>query len=172
MSQSTARSAGRIRNILRNPKSSGIRLTPHRPTAPDRSTNYVSRSRPNSIATTLDTLNSMEPLLPKELLNVNGIVKISTFLMYAPRFKEDIVLVLDGQSPVDVPPAFLPTSIAAFLAQLCDLSDEAIGALWDLLKSAVWSWEEKVQTIGARYQLYGHNLGYRRFFGNMCTTIN
>ena len=121
----------------------------------------------------LDTLNSMErPLLSKELLDIDGIVKMSSFLMYAPHFKEDILLVMDGQSPADVPPSFLPASIATFLARLCDLSDEAIGALWDLLKSVVWSWEEKVQTINARYQLYSHNLGYRRFFSNMGTIIN
>ena len=89
--------------------------------------------------------------------------------MYAPRFKQDIILVMDGKSSAKIPPTFLPASIAAFLAQLCDLSDEAIGALWDLLKDVVWSWEEKVQTIDARYQLYGHNLGYRRFFSNMRT---
>ena len=103
-------------------------------------------------------------VLPTELLNVNGIVKMSTFLMYAPRFKEDILLVMDGQSPADVPPSFLPASIATFLAQLCDLSDEAIGVLWGLLKAVVWSWEEEVRTIDARYQVYSHNLGYRTFF--------
>src|ERR1700688_585206 len=104
-----------------------------------------------------------QPQLPQELSNVNGIVKMATFLMYAPRFKEDIFLVMDGQSPADVPPSLLPASIATFLAQLCDLSDETISALWDLLKSVVWSWEEKVQNIDARYQLYGCNLGYRTF---------
>ena len=70
-------------------------------------------------------LNGMEqqPLLPEELLNIDGIIKISTFLTYAPRFKEDIFLVMDRQSPADVPPSFLPASIATFLARLCDLSD-------------------------------------------------
>ena len=39
-----------------------------------------------------------------------------------------------------------------------------VDVLWSLLKGVVWSWEEKVQIVDEQYQLYGHNLGYRRFW--------
>jgi hypothetical protein len=94
---------------------------------------------------------------------------MSVFLTYVSRFKEDIFLAMDAKSPTDVPPSFLPASIASFLAKLCDLSDETIDALWDILKGVVWSWKEKMQTIEVRYQLYSHNLGYRRFFCDICS---
>jgi hypothetical protein len=69
---------------------------------------------------------------------------------------------MDAKSPANIPPPFLPASIATFLAKLCDLLDAAIKTMWDLFKSIVWSWKEK--TIGEHYQFYGHNLGYRRSF--------
>ena len=94
-----------------------------------------------------------QPLLPEELLNIDGIIKISTFLTYAPRFKEDIFLVMDHQSPADVPPSFLPASIATLLARLCDLLDGVVDVLWSLLKGIVWSWEEKVQIVDERYDV-------------------
>jgi len=100
-------------------------------------------------------------MVPKDLQNAEGLLKISTFLMYAPRFKNDIVLVLDPQWPVDIPPPVLPLSIADLLSKLCDLRNETTETLWDLLKEVVWNWEEKMQDVDERYNRYGNYLGYR-----------
>ena len=102
--------------------------------------------------------------LPEELLSADGVFKMSTFLTYLPRFKNDITLIMDTNLPTDIPPPVLPSSITAFLAMLCDLSDEAIEKLWNLLKDVVWHWTEKMQAIDERYHLFGGNLGYRTFF--------
>jgi len=108
-----------------------------------------------------------QPPLLEVLLNADGIVKMSTFLMYAACFKGDILLAMDAKSATNVPPPFLPASIASLLALLCDLSDEAIDMLWGLLKDVVWNWKAKVQVIDEHYQLYGHNLCYHRFSCNI-----
>ena len=50
-------------------------------------------------------------MLPTNLQNTDGLLKVTTFLMYAPQFKDDIVLILEPQWPVDVPPPILPLSI-------------------------------------------------------------
>lgn len=47
---------------------------------------------------------------------------------------------------------------------LCELSDETVERLWNLLKDVVWHWAEKVQAIDERYHRFGGNLGYRMFF--------
>jgi hypothetical protein len=100
-------------------------------------------------------------MLPTNLQNADGLLKMATFLMYTPRFKDDIVLVLEPQWPVDVPPPILPLSIANLLSGLCDLSDDTIADLWSLLKEVIWNWDEKVQNIDERYKIYGNTLGYR-----------
>src|SRR5258708_31377997 len=87
---------------------------------------------------------TMEPsqlLLTEELLSADGIVKMSVFLTYVSRFKQDIFLAMDAKSH----------------------------ALWDILKGVVWSWKEKMQTIEECYQLYSHNLSYHGLFCNMCS---
>jgi hypothetical protein len=100
--------------------------------------------------------------------NADDLLKITTFLMYAPRFKDDIVLVSDALWPVDVPSPVLPLSITNLLSGLCDLGIEIIADLWGLLKNVVWNWEEKVQGINERYKKYGNYLGYRMFKLFLC----
>ena len=99
--------------------------------------------------------------LPEEMLSTDGVLKMTTFLRYAPRFKDDIILIMDANSPIDIPPLFLPSKISTLLAMLCELSDEGVEKLWSLLKDVVWNWAAEMQTIDERYHLFGGNLGYR-----------
>ena len=100
-------------------------------------------------------------MLPTELLTADGLFKISTFLMYAPQFKNDIQLVLpDASWPTDLPPPFLPLSITLLLSRVCDLPHETIEQLWDFLKDVVWNWAGRVEEINERYRQYGNELGY------------
>ena len=76
-------------------------------------------------------------MVPKSLQNADGLLKITTFLMYSPQFKDDIELVSDALWPVDVPPPVLPLSITNLLSGLCNLDIEMIADLWGLLKDVV-----------------------------------
>src|ERR1700737_650672 len=101
-------------------------------------------------------------MLPIELLIADGLFKISTFLMHAPQFKGDILLIYpDACWPAELPPPILPVSVATLLSRLCDLAYETIDQLWSILKDIVWNWAGKVREIDERYRLYGDTLGYR-----------
>jgi hypothetical protein len=56
--------------------------------------------------------------IPKELLSADGVFQMSTFLTYLPRFKNDIILIMDTNLPTDIPPPVLPSSITTLLAML------------------------------------------------------
>ena len=58
------------------------------------------------------------------------LLKISAFITYAPRFKDDIILVQAADWPLDIAPPYLPQSIALLLSNLCEASEEAIEMLW------------------------------------------
>jgi hypothetical protein len=110
----------------------------------------------------MDATTDTVKMLPVELLSVDGIFKISTFLIHTPQFKSDILLIFpDAYWPPEVPPPFLPVSIATLLSRICDLTYETIEKLWGLLKDIVWNWTWKAQEIKERYRLYGNDLGYR-----------
>jgi len=56
--------------------------------------------------------------------------KISAFITYAPRFKDDITLVQAADWPLNVAPPYLPQSIALLLSNLCETSEDAVEVLW------------------------------------------
>jgi hypothetical protein len=99
-------------------------------------------------------------MLPIDL-TADGLFKACTFLMHAPRFKDDIRLISpDTTWPADVPPPILPLSVASLLSRICDLEYKTIEQLWDVLKDVVWNWAGRVQEINERYRQYSNELGY------------
>ena len=89
------------------------------------------------------------------------LLKISAFLTYAPRFKDDIILVQAADWPLGVAPPYLPQSIALLLSNLCETSEAAIERLWTFTKQIIWESSGRAKEIDERFKRYGKDLGYR-----------
>jgi hypothetical protein len=90
------------------------------------------------------------------------LLKISAFLTYAPRFKDDIILVQPADWPLNIAPPYLPQSIALLLSNLCETSEEAIEILWTFTKQIVWEYSGRAKEIDERFKMHGKDLGYRK----------
>jgi hypothetical protein len=90
------------------------------------------------------------------------LLKISAFITYAPRFKDDIILVQAADWPLDIAPPYLPQSIALLLSNLCEASEEAIEMLWTFTKQIVWEYSGRAKEIDERFKMHGKDLGYRK----------
>ncbi|KAF8799770.1 hypothetical protein BYT27DRAFT_7201002 [Phlegmacium glaucopus] len=88
-------------------------------------------------------------------------MRITFFLTYAPRFKNDILIVQDSRWPPNNPPLYLPKSITFLLANLCETTDDVVDRLWLLLREVVWAFDGKLKEMEARFQAYGKGLSYR-----------
>ena len=103
----------------------------------------------------LDLTKSHPNVLSAELL-----AKISTFLLYAPRFKNDILLAQESNWPSEIAPWILPESIMILLSNLCEINNGNVEDLWTYLKDTVWKHDEKAKEVETRFKLYGKALGY------------
>jgi hypothetical protein len=106
----------------------------------------------------LNLMNQYPDALSSEIL-----LKVSTFIHYAPRFKNDILLVQESSWPINVAPLFLPESVAILLANLCDISRESLESIWSYMRETVWSLSEKKREVDERFRLYAKDLGYGKF---------
>jgi hypothetical protein len=70
---------------------------------------------------------------------VRNIFKISCFIQYASRLKNEILLAQKSSHLPNVVPEFLPISIVRFLASSCILSEQEVEACWNVVKELVWS---------------------------------
>ncbi|KAF8186294.1 hypothetical protein BJ912DRAFT_1022838 [Pholiota molesta] len=95
-----------------------------------------------------------------EILNGETLLKISTFLSYAPRFKDDIILVQPSQWPVDVAPQHLPQSVMLLLSNLCEITEEETLLLWSMLNETIWKNAVRMEKIDERFKVHGKDLGY------------
>ena len=95
-----------------------------------------------------------------DVLNHETLYKIFSFLLYAPRFKNDILLAQTSSWPASDPPLFLPQSVEILLSHLCNIDQESTGRLWLYLKDAVWVYAEKAKDLDERFKLYGKDLGF------------
>ena len=66
------------------------------------------------------------------------IFKISCFIHYASRLKNEILLSQRSSHLPNAVPEFLPVSIVRFLASSCDLSELEVEACWKVVKELVW----------------------------------
>lgn len=90
------------------------------------------------------------------------LLKISAFLTYAPRFKDDIILVQPADWPLNIAPPYLPQSIALLLSNLCETSEEAIEILWTFTKHIILEYSGRAKEIDERFKMHGKDLGYRK----------
>ena len=93
-------------------------------------------------------------------LSTDLVVKISTFLIYAPRFKKEILLVQESNWPAEVAPWILPKSVSLLLSNLCDIKEGTTKRMWSYLKDAVWKHHEREREVDMRFKSYGKTLGY------------
>ena len=89
------------------------------------------------------------------------LLKISAFITYAPRFKDDIILVQAADWPLDIAPPY-PQSIALLLSNLCEASEVAIEMLWTFTKQIIWEYSGRAKEIDERFKMHGKDLGYRK----------
>ena len=120
-----------------------------------------------SIEDFLDLVN-----LHPDLLNGSNLINIFSFLTYAPRFKNDILVVQDSKWPPNIPPRYLPKSVTVLLANLCETTNDGVDGLWLLLKEVVWVFDEKQKEMETRFQAYGKGLSYREPIRDYCNFLS
>ena len=98
-----------------------------------------------------------------DVLNQEILVKISFFLQFAPRFKDDILLTQASGWPASEPPLFLPESVNILLSRLCDIDKESTDSLWSYLRDRVWDYAERAKVVDDRLKLHGKDLGFSAF---------
>lgn len=114
--------------------------------------------------TNLTYLTNQNP----EILNGETLLKISTFLSYAPRFKDDIILEQPSQWPVDVAPQHLPQSVMLLLSNLCEISEDETLLLWSMLSVTIWENAARMEKIDERFKVHGKDLGYSESLRASC----
>ena len=115
-----------------------------------------------------------------EVLNCDILTKISCFMLYAPQFKNDILLAQASNWPATEPPVFLPKSVSALLSNLCEIDEDSTHTLWSSLKNTAWEYDDKAKMADERFKLYGKELGcsehhfksYRSIHDNMNHVLN
>ena len=73
------------------------------------------------------------------LNELRDVFKLSCFIQYASRLKNEILLAQTSSHPPNVVPRFLPISVVGFLASSCALSEEEVERCWTVVKELVWS---------------------------------
>jgi hypothetical protein len=108
--------------------------------------------------------------LHPDVLNGESLMNIFSFFTYAPRFKNDIIVVQDSKWPPNVPPRYLPKSVTLLLANLCETTDDGVDRLWSLLREVVWVFDEKQKEMETRFKAYGNGLSYGETTRNYCNS--
>jgi len=72
----------------------------------------------------LDLTKSFKDVLSAEILS-----QLTTFLLYAPCFKNDIILAQESNWPAEIPPWILPKSVTTLLSNVCGISGENVDEL-------------------------------------------
>ncbi|KAF8234572.1 hypothetical protein L208DRAFT_1548274 [Tricholoma matsutake] len=89
----------------------------------------------------LTTLLSDVQLQPDAFQGIT-LAHLMDFVVYAGKFKDNILLVQTAEHLLSVPPPILPQSVAIFLRKACGIvSSEQIDHCWDLLKDMIWDQE-------------------------------
>ena len=90
-----------------------------------------------------------------------NILKISCFIQYASRLKNEILLAQKSSHLPNIAPQFLPVSIVKFLASSCVLSEQEVEACWKVVKELVWSafiLDDKA--VAAAFEDHGIDTGF------------
>lgn len=91
------------------------------------------QSAPDSLSSILNRFVTTKVLFERLTL-----AKVHSFIVHAARLRNDILLTQPAAVSLDDIPAFLPTSIQAFLCELIDIPIELVPDCWTALKDLVW----------------------------------
>lgn len=98
-----------------------------------------------------------------EVLNHEMLSKINCFLLYAPRFKNDILLAQPSNWPASEAPLFLPESVAILLSHICDIDQKSTEKLWSYIRERVWDYVEEAKVVDERFKVHSGDLNYSEF---------
>ena len=98
-----------------------------------------------------------------DVVNQEMLLKISCFLLYAPRFKNEILLAQASDWPASEAPLFLPQSVTILLSRICDIDQKSTEKLWSYLKDRVWDFVEEAKVIDERFKSLSGDLGFGEF---------
>lgn len=94
-----------------------------------------------------------------------SIFKLSCFIQYASRLKNEILLAQKSSHLPNVVPRFLPASIIAFLASSCALSEKEVEDCWTVVKEIVWSaYILDDKAVSAAFKDHGTDKGFGSLF--------
>jgi hypothetical protein len=96
----------------------------------------------------------------QDVLSAQILSQLTTFLLYAPRLKNDILLAQESNWPAEIAPWILPESVTTLLSNLCGINEENVDKLWSHLKDTIWNHHQRAEEIEMRFKLYGKSLGY------------
>lgn len=91
----------------------------------------------------------------------NSILKLSCFIQYASRLRNEILLAQQSSHLPNIVPQFLPVSIIKFLASSCILSEQEVEECWKVVKEIVWSaciLDDKA--VSAAFKNHGADKGF------------
>jgi hypothetical protein len=103
-----------------------------------------------------------------EVLNHEMLLNIFFFLLYAPHFKNEILLAQASNWPASKAPLFLPESVTMLLSQLCSIDQKSAERLWSYLKDIFWDYAVKAKVVDKRFELYGMDLGFSELCFKYC----
>jgi hypothetical protein len=90
------------------------------------------------------------------------LANLMSFVAYASKLKDDILLVQSVNHAPCNPPLILPQSVAMFLVKACEIaSKEQVDLCWDLLKDMIWNEDPAISAEKERaaFTEHGHGLG-------------
>jgi hypothetical protein len=100
-----------------------------------------------------------------KLDGVRDIIKLSCYIQYASRLKNEILLAQPSSHLPHVVPQFLPVSVVTFLASSCVLSELEVEVCWNVVKELVWSafiLDDKA--VSAAFKDHGADNGFSLLF--------
>lgn len=101
----------------------------------------------------LDAINKQE--------GSHDIFKLSCFIQYASRLKNEILLTQKSSHLPNIVPRFLPVSVVNFLASSCALSEEEVEDCWTVVKDLVWSaYILDDKAVSAAFKDHGTDKGF------------
>lgn len=120
------------------------------------------QSAPDSLSSILNRFVTTKVLFERLTL-----AKVHSFIVHAARLRNDILLTQPAAVSLDDIPAFLPTSIQAFLCELIDIPIELVPDCWTALKDLVWDARyvnALVESIDVGFMRHGIQKGLRAYY--------
>ena len=100
------------------------------------------------------------------------IFKLSCFIQYASRLKNEILLAQNSSHLPNIVPQFLPISVVNFLASSCALSEKEVEECWTVVKELVWStYILDDKAVSTAFRDHGTDKGFGLFLPSLSPKI-